>query len=127
MAYTYDITTTTGKIRALVDDRDVSGSAVTAYFTDEEIEAFLSMAGGNLFLAAALALRTIAGAVAPISYQTGDLKVDKKEIGRQRERLAERYEKLAYSTPAEYVDSVVYDIDKFGQDNSEYINSPDSW
>jgi len=65
--------------------------------------------------------------VAPIRYRTGDIEVDKREIGKTRERLADRYEKLAYSTPAEYVDSVVYEIDQFGQDNSEYINDPGYW
>ena len=127
MAYTYDVTTTIGKIRALVNDRDVSGDGDTAVLTDEEIEAFSSMAGGNVFYAAALALRTLADTVAPIAFRSGDFQLDKREIGRMRERLADKYEKLAYSTPAEYVDSVVYEIDQFGQDRSEYINDPDYW
>ena len=53
MSFTYDLSTDTGKVRAVIPDR----TAATAVFSDEEIAVFLAMEGG-VFRAAALALET---------------------------------------------------------------------
>lgn len=50
----YDLSTTTGKIRLLISDTDVTDPI----FSDAEISAFYTMAGG-IFAAAALAYGTI--------------------------------------------------------------------
>ncbi|GAB7016185.1 hypothetical protein [Methanogenium cariaci] len=56
MTFTYDPTTTAGKVRLLCTDKDDSKQI----FTDEEIAAFLSMNGNDYRLAAAQALDQIA-------------------------------------------------------------------
>lgn len=53
---TYDPTTKAGKVRLLIPDTDTAA----AVFTDAEIDAFLSLEGNNIFLAAASALEVIA-------------------------------------------------------------------
>lgn len=123
--YTYDTTTTVGKIRTLIFDTDIGNSGANAYFSDEEINVFHGLTSGNLLLSAAMALRAMGASVPAIMYQAGDVTIDKRKISDARMRLAESYEKTAYSTPAEYVDSVIYNINKFGNDLSEYINDPD--
>ena len=56
MAFTYDVSTSVGKVRMLIPDR-VEENAV---FTDEEIDAYLSMNDSNVRRAAAEMLETIA-------------------------------------------------------------------
>lgn len=56
MSFTYDLTNAVGKVRLLIPDRIVAD----AFFTDEEVQAFLDMEEQDTFLAAALALDTIA-------------------------------------------------------------------
>lgn len=51
MAFTYDTTTDRGKVRLLVYDT----GATTAVFTDADIDAFLELSGGDVFLAASMA------------------------------------------------------------------------
>ncbi len=57
MAYTYDITNNIGKARLLIGDTDITPTT-DAQFNDEEIQLFLTLAGGELYLAAALALES---------------------------------------------------------------------
>ena len=56
MACTYDIDTDRGKVRRLIND--ISTTACT--FPDTEIDAFLSMAGGSVLLAASYACESLA-------------------------------------------------------------------
>ncbi len=44
MAFTYDLSTDIGKIRLRIDDKAIDD----AYYSDEEIQAYLDMAGGNI-------------------------------------------------------------------------------
>lgn len=55
MSHTYDPTTDTGRIRLLIGDTDLTAPL----FSDEELDAFLDLEG-SVYLAAALALDTIA-------------------------------------------------------------------
>jgi len=55
MAFTYDPTSTIGRIRLLISDTD----SKDFMFSDEELSAFLSMEEDNLYLAAAAAFGTI--------------------------------------------------------------------
>jgi len=57
--YTYDITTTVGKIRRLIGDTDITPES-DATFNDEEIEFYYDLAGDSILKAAALGLRAIA-------------------------------------------------------------------
>jgi hypothetical protein len=66
--YTYDLATSTGVVRLLIDDRDMSSVSTSlpleqrsAIFADEEIDQFLSLAGQDVLRAAAKGLVTIAG------------------------------------------------------------------
>ncbi len=56
--YAYDLATDVGKVRLKIGDTDISPTT-DAIFSDEEIEYFLNE-GGNIVLASALALETIA-------------------------------------------------------------------
>jgi len=56
MSFTYDLTNAVGKVRLLIPDR----TQTDAFFTDEEIQSLLDMEEQDTFLAAALALDTIA-------------------------------------------------------------------
>lgn len=57
MAYTYDPATDIGKVRLFCLDRGVGDTWI---FSDEEIQAYLSIEYGDVRLAAALALEDIA-------------------------------------------------------------------
>lgn len=56
MSFSYDLTAAVGKVRLLIPDRTQDN----IFFEDEEIQAFLDMEDQNIFLAAAMALDTIA-------------------------------------------------------------------
>lgn len=57
MAFTYDITTDTGKMRAIIPDTNATGSHL---FEDAELAAFLAIEGNSVKRGAALAVETIA-------------------------------------------------------------------
>jgi len=56
MAFTFDLSTNTGKVRLLIPDR----AAEAPLFQDDEIAAFLDLESANVRRAAALGLETIA-------------------------------------------------------------------
>lgn len=58
MAATYDPDTSAGRVRLLIADTNVANEA-TRLFSDAEIEAFLDLEG-SIYLAAALALESLA-------------------------------------------------------------------
>lgn len=60
MAFSFDLSTDTGKIRLLIPDTN----AASAFFTDADVTAFLQMEGGRVKRAAALALETMASSEA---------------------------------------------------------------
>lgn len=60
MSFTYDVSTSAGLVRLITTDSD----AATAIFADAEIDAFLALHSGNVLLAAAQALDTIASSEA---------------------------------------------------------------
>jgi hypothetical protein len=63
MTYSYDLTTSIGKIRLIIPDR----VEAEAMFTDEELTAMYSMEGSSVKRGAALALETIAADEALVS------------------------------------------------------------
>lgn len=56
MAFTYVLSTDRGKVRLMIPDRTASDPI----FDDDEIDAFLTIEGGNIKRATAMALETIA-------------------------------------------------------------------
>jgi hypothetical protein len=71
MAWTYDPTSSIGKVRLRIPDTDES----TAVLTDEEIQAFLDDNGDDYRLATAEALEMIAGQEALVGKMIGILGV----------------------------------------------------
>ena len=59
MVFTYDVSTDSGRVRLLISDTDTLTPA-NQLFQDEEIAAFLALENGNVRLAAAQALETMA-------------------------------------------------------------------
>lgn len=56
-----DYTTSAGQVRLLITDPYVDGDTSDAQvFTDDQVDAFLTMEGSNVYRAAAMALETIA-------------------------------------------------------------------
>lgn len=74
MAFTYDLTDDTGKVRLLIMDNN----AASYLFEDGELSAFLLMEGDNVRRGAALALETMASNEAYVSKRIEilDLKTD---------------------------------------------------
>ena len=127
MAFTYDPTTDRGKTRLLCWDNK-TGTYLTDYnFTDADIDSFLEQNSDSVFLAAASACRTLAvkaSAGAFLLTLTGALTLDRREVAKMYNDLADKYERRASSGPdvlTEYVDSFAYDVDLIGNDISEYI------
>lgn len=89
MAATYDISSTQGKVRLKISD--VGGTTGDEFiFQDDEIQAFLDMAGGNIALAAASALRTIATNEALVQKRIKflELSTDGSAIAKELRELA---------------------------------------
>jgi hypothetical protein len=78
MTISYDINTDTGKVRLLISDT----SLTTPHFTDEEIQAFLTMYPGSYRLPAAQALEAWATGLSQNadSERIGDYSYTKKQV-----------------------------------------------
>ncbi len=96
MVFSYVITTNIGKVRLLISDSDVT----SFHFTDDEIDAFLTMANSSLLLAASYALESWASAV------SGNMKTEKigdysygKDEAATKTALAKKYREEDASNP----------------------------
>lgn len=95
-----DVTTPLGQVRLLIPDRGGSLPDGTNFFVfgDDEIAAFLSIEGGSVRLAAALAIETIASDTAMVDkvIETLDLKTDGAKVSdallKRAALLREQYE-----------------------------------
>ena len=96
MAFNYDITTDRGKVRLLIGDTVDAGHQ----FEDDEIDAFLAMAGGSLLTAAGYALEAWAAAITDSlkSEKIGDYAYTKDTAGKKL-TLAEEYKKQDAEKP----------------------------
>ena len=99
MTATYNIATDIGKIRLMIGDTDVTPST-DAHFTDEELQAFLTLTG-SINLAAAMALEAWAATLTSNaeSERIGDYSYSKKEASNKLE-LAKRYRETEATVPA---------------------------
>lgn len=93
MAATYDTTTKRGKVRLLTSDTDTSDPI----FDDAEIDVFLDLRGDDVHLAAATALRTIAGNEAQVLKRIRllDLDLNGPAVAQSLRELADTYEREA--------------------------------
>ena len=92
----YDVTTSRGQVRLLISD--VGGSDGQSFlFTNAEVDVFLTVRGQNVLLAAAMALRTIAGNEVQTAKAIRflDLQTDGPATGKALLGLADAYEKQA--------------------------------
>jgi len=97
--WTYDITTDIGKVRRLINDTDIVPTT-DAIFSDEEIQAFLDLAGGSLLLAASYALEAYAAenAGSLTSEKIGDYAYTRKTMDNIL-ALAKKYRDEDAETP----------------------------
>lgn len=101
MSFTYDLTTSIGKVRNLIGDTTQTG----AIFTDEEITSILSIQGSDVLNAAALALTRIAASKALLSKKksAGNYSEDLTQIAKDCLAVAKEFRDMALSTPADAV------------------------
>ncbi len=99
MSFTYDVTTNLGKVRNLIGDAVDTGHILE----DADINAFISMAGDDLFQAAALCLYRIAASKALLAKRksAGNYSEDLTAIAKECREAAKIYEDMAKNTPAE--------------------------
>lgn len=93
MAFSYDLSTDAGKVRLLIPD-----SRATDYLLeDEEVAAFLALCGGNVRLAAADALDTIASneALVQKAITLLDLRTDGPKVADALRKRADSLRKQA--------------------------------
>lgn len=100
MTATYDPSTKVGTVRLLVSDVDLSDPL----FEDNEIERFLALRGDDELLAAALALRTIAGNEAQVLkvIRLLDLDIDGAAVSKELRQLASTLEASADDVGADF-------------------------
>jgi len=88
------------KVRLLIGDVTPALPALP-YYTDAQIQAFLTMASDDIFLASAYALKSWAAAIASTvdSEKIGDYSYSKKTVANKL-TVAENYLKMASEVPA---------------------------
>lgn len=133
MAFTYNdaLSASKDKVRFLIGDTDSSN----VIFQDNEINGVLDL-DGNVFRAAAIALRARASKFIEKAIQysigadtKGQLSVDRRQVVKEFERMIMSYEVRAES-PDEQFDRFDFNIDVFGRDASHYQGKTDpelSW
>ena len=113
MTATYDLTTSIGKVRLKIFDKDVT-PATDAHFTDEELQVFLDEAEGDILIASALALEAWAAELSDnaTSERIGDYSYTKKSIDNKL-ALAQRYRDASGSGPV--VEIAEMDLESIGE------------
>ena len=122
MSFTYDDTTSRGRVRLLVADVNTS-DATKQIFADSEIDALLALENNEVYLAAAAACLSIAADTArsAVAYSTLNFRIDRSKIPTHYKDLAQRYTTRATSgEPQEFFDFTDVQIDFWGRDTSEY-------
>ena len=102
MAFTYVLATDRGKVRLKIRDTDTA-TPTRQIFQDDEIDFFLSEAGGSdLNLAAAGALDAISANAALLAKATkiGDYSIDSKAMAEAVMKVAAHYRALSENVPA---------------------------
>jgi len=120
-----DFDTDIGKVRVLLGDTEAenveSGIGEYVYFGDAEISAFLEMYGGNVKLAAARAMETIASSQALLlkSWSSDDLAVNGDRIAESLRKIAAQLREEALAEEAsEYFNLIKMYVD--GQDRDDF-------
>jgi len=119
MAFTYDPSTSRGRVRLLL--ADTNSSSYT--FEDEEIDAFLSLSDDNPLMAAALALRSAAAdhkKVAGLVRLFREADIDMREAISRLIELADSYERRAMAQAGATVTQLQQKIDEYGRDLTDF-------
>lgn len=112
-----DYTTPLGQVRLLVCDVDDTNQAGGLVFSDDQINAFLSLADQNVKRAAALAIDTNAGNEALASKV-----ITSQDVATQGDRLATAMHALAQSLREQA------DVDEAGEGYFDIVDTvPDCW
>jgi hypothetical protein len=109
MAFTYDPTTSIGKMRVIIPDKDER----TVFFQDDELQVFLDLTG-DILRAAAMALETMASDQVMVlkAIQTLDLGTDGPAVSRALREHAKNLREQAESADASE-DGGAFDIAEF--------------
>lgn len=98
--FTYNISTSVGKVRMLISDVDENRPA-RQIFQDDEIGAFLDLNSANVLLSAAMALSTIAANEVMIQkkMKTLDTQTDGPAVAAELRALAKQLREQAMNPP----------------------------
>ena len=124
--FTYDTTTSRGRVRLLIGDTNAS-DASKQIFDDDEIDAFLSLGDNEVYAASAPACRSLATAAAGSSLVMKAeklLELDRRSVSAHFRLMVAEFEEKANAGPYEEIDSMAYSVDHFGHDTSEYVGDP---
>lgn len=121
MAFTHDSSTDEGLLRTLIQDSDSSDYT----FEDDELTNVLDQNEGDIWSAAADLCFALAAKYAKSSTYLNlgkyDLVVDARKKVDHFTALGNKYQSRAGNSVAEYWDSVDYEMNNNGVDNSEYM------
>jgi hypothetical protein len=107
MAFSYVASTSIGRVRLLISDRDED----TAVFSDEEIDAFLALEDNDIRLAAASALEAIAANETLVLKRITalDLTTDGPAVTKSLLEIAKRLRDTVAELPAFDIAEMVFD------------------
>lgn len=108
MAFTYTVTTDRGKVRLLLRDT----VSATAEFADDEIDALLTLASNDIFMASSHGCRSLAAkyAAKATSKKTGNYSEDLTKRAKQYMDLAKTYEEASTNQPWEETVALGQDV-----------------
>lgn len=104
--FTYNVSTNLGKVRMMIGDTD----STTALLTDEEINAFLSMNGNDLYATASACLYRIASSKALVAKRisAGNYSEDTSGMAAELRATAKEYKAMSDSVPAEAQAEIIW-------------------
>lgn len=105
MSFTYNTATSIGKVRAIVGDVTES----SAVLSDEQIQVYLDLQSGDIFMSAAMALRAMAASKAVVAKLkvAGNYTEDTRQIARLLLDTAKELEEAAKSVPADAQSEII--------------------
>lgn len=126
MSYTYDVSNTRGKVRLLTGDItvDLPIYRTNYVFEDADIDALLDLNSEDVWAATADACRRLAAdeVLGAVRLSLNGMSLDKTQVPKYWLDMAKTYDKKsAAGDVVEFVDSVAYNINEFGEDESEYV------
>lgn len=100
MSFTYNLSTSIGRVRLNINDR-----VEPATFSDEELQAFLDQVGGDVNLATSMAFYTLAASSTGSAKRVsaGEYSEDLTDTAKQYLELAKQFAEQAAAVPAEAI------------------------